>query len=398
MKNVYRGYLRLTNGELDGLWRDGLIVPDANILLNLYRYSDKTRIELLTLFRGLRDRIWLPHQAGLEFHRNRLGLIADESAKYQQMLDTVAELLASLDQTRGHPYVSTGLRKVLAGVQKKLAKEVKLNLQYFAGLHDKDPILDELHELFSSRVGDAPSDADLAVIRKEGEDRYKRQVPPGFEDGKKPEATRYGDLIIWKQILKKAAAEPRPVILVSDDRKEDWLWRVKGRTIGPLPALREEFFATIGKHFHMYESDRFMERAGNFLNRRVERKAIDEAKATREQDLSRSVTEGARIAYRNALLSGTNPGLTSVVPDYYTRLAGLSLPPGIGLGDLSAIGTRLALEQEGRQRLSSILGLGGVGGGIPMPPMPPLPRAASPPPEAEKPSSKDKASEGTQKE
>jgi hypothetical protein len=86
---------------------------------------------------------------------------------------------------------------------------------------------------------------------------------------------------------------------------------INGKTIGPLPALRDEFFSASGKPFHMYEADSFLDHASNFLNRRIERTVIDEAKATREdRDAQRrAINEAVRTAeekLRGLILSSTS--------------------------------------------------------------------------------------------
>jgi PIN domain-containing protein len=224
MRDAYRGYLQFSAEDLDLLWKDALIVPDSNILLNLYRYSETTRSELLKLLVSLRERLWLPNQAGLEFYRNRLTVIFKEASKYQVMLESFSHLLEDLDRTRGHPFVSPELRRDLSSVQERLKGEVAQNVRDLEKLQGTDPILDQLDGLFSGRVGERLSNDEVAGIPKEGEDRYKRRIPPGFQDEKKPDETKYGDLVLWKQVLKKARSEKRSVILVSDDRKEDWWW------------------------------------------------------------------------------------------------------------------------------------------------------------------------------
>ncbi|WP_204277464.1 PIN-like domain-containing protein, partial [Escherichia coli] len=66
----------------------------------------------------------------------------------------------------------------------------------------------------------------LAVLKKEGEDRYAKKIPPGYKDAKKDagEFDKYGDLIIWKDMIGKAKADKRPILFISDDAKEDWWW------------------------------------------------------------------------------------------------------------------------------------------------------------------------------
>ena len=45
MREKFPGYYRPTAEEFDELWRSALIVPDANVLLSLYRLSE-TRYKL----------------------------------------------------------------------------------------------------------------------------------------------------------------------------------------------------------------------------------------------------------------------------------------------------------------------------------------------------------------
>jgi len=56
--------------------RTGLVTPDTNVMLAAYRFERHARDELLAALEKLEDRLWIPHQVALEFHRNRLGVIA----------------------------------------------------------------------------------------------------------------------------------------------------------------------------------------------------------------------------------------------------------------------------------------------------------------------------------
>lgn len=49
MRELFPGYYRKTDAEIKKIWEEGVIVFDANVLLNLYRYSDATRKTLLEL-------------------------------------------------------------------------------------------------------------------------------------------------------------------------------------------------------------------------------------------------------------------------------------------------------------------------------------------------------------
>ena len=100
----------------------------------------------------------------------------------------------------------------------------------------------------------------FATIKKEGDDRYSKKIPPGYKDAKKDsgDLDKFGDLIIWKEMMAKAKADKRPVIFISDDVKEDWWWIHKGRKLGPRPELVEEFKNESGQGFHIYEFSQFL--------------------------------------------------------------------------------------------------------------------------------------------
>jgi hypothetical protein len=46
MREKFSGYYRPTQEEFDKLWQEAILSVDANILLNIYRYSPETRARL----------------------------------------------------------------------------------------------------------------------------------------------------------------------------------------------------------------------------------------------------------------------------------------------------------------------------------------------------------------
>jgi hypothetical protein len=144
--------------------------------------------------------------------------------------------------------------------------------------------LERVLALFSDRVGTQPAPERLASVRKEGEDRYAKRIPPGYKDAKKdaPDSDKYGDLIIWKDLIEKARTAKRPIVFITDDVKEDW-WQIhRGAKIGPRPELLEEFRAQSQQDFHIYE-------LGQFLRVAAERHAS--IAATSSDAIDRSVHE-----------------------------------------------------------------------------------------------------------
>ncbi len=57
--------------------RAGLVVLDTNVLVNLYRFTEQARDDLLGVLKQLDGRLWLPHQVLVEFWRNRDTVLRD---------------------------------------------------------------------------------------------------------------------------------------------------------------------------------------------------------------------------------------------------------------------------------------------------------------------------------
>jgi hypothetical protein len=82
-------YLPPTDDRVRHGMTRGMIVFDTNVLLNLYRFGPNARSELFSAFERVGDRVWLPHQVGLEFHRTRPEVIFGYDAVYRSALDAV---------------------------------------------------------------------------------------------------------------------------------------------------------------------------------------------------------------------------------------------------------------------------------------------------------------------
>ena len=104
--------------------------------------------------------------------------------------------------------------------KKKLRAKIKPKPNLMSG----DPIFDALTELFDGRVGNPYEEEEYQEIYEKGKERYDAKIPPGYMDGSKNQndTDQYGDLVVWLQLLGYAKAEARPVVLVTDDAKEDW--------------------------------------------------------------------------------------------------------------------------------------------------------------------------------
>ncbi|EGY02187.1 hypothetical protein AZA_49093 [Nitrospirillum viridazoti Y2] len=335
MREKFPGWYPKKPEQVAKLWETAIFVPDANVLLHCLRHTTVVRDELLRLFEALGDALWIPYQVGLEFQRNRLdvefgaldaydALIRDQEANIDKARDRLRQL-------RAHPTID--VQKELAALDMFLS-DFKGRMGAARRAHPSaeiDGVLEKLAALLENRIGDKwPADK-LTTLKKEGEDRYSKKIPPGYKDQKKDagEYDKFGDLIIWKDMIAKAKAGKRAVIFISDDAKEDWWWIHRGRKMGPRPELIEEFRAEAGQDFHIYEfsqflrfaADRFPDIRSNVA--KVEESLLADEEARRRQDdaaaaLERGLKQRALEDERDQIvtaLAGTPGGLAAVPGD-----------------------------------------------------------------------------------
>jgi hypothetical protein len=109
MKKTFPGYYPPTEEELSLLWNTCIFVLDANVLLNLYRYTEVTSGELVGILTQISDRLWVPHQAALEYQKERLTVIDQQLKAYDELKESLDkaknQLEVHLNSLRKHPYI-----------------------------------------------------------------------------------------------------------------------------------------------------------------------------------------------------------------------------------------------------------------------------------------------------
>lgn len=253
-------YISYTSEEKNELWKTATFIFDTNIFLNLYRYTRKTRDLMFKAFASFNDRIWMPNHVAHEIMNNRCQVICETNDRYTNitkemdvfMHKCMQELRLSEDD---EDYVD--LKNYIADWIKKNQKSNQLVKTF-----DDDTILNQLLIVFDGKVGKGFSEEELDIIKKDGVYRFSRKTPPGFRDSKKQvdnfDNNAYGDLIVWKEILKYAKDLKKDIIYVTNDKKEDWWYIINGKTVGPRVELRKEFEEETQHKFHMYTMTSFI--------------------------------------------------------------------------------------------------------------------------------------------
>jgi hypothetical protein len=292
MKDLFPGHFKESQENLREVWDSCIFVFDANILLNLYRYSDTTKNKFLRLLEKIKDRVWLPHRAAEEYLNNRLSVIDQQEQSYDSTIKSINSLKSDLDNARQHPFVRKQTMGEVDTVFNTLCEELLRNKKVHTQRISNDEIKESISQIFENRVG-LPFDKEkLEKLIVDGEERYKQKIPPGFKDASKSSESevftekcrKYGDLIVWKQVLERSCEVDKGVVLVTDDKKEDWWERFKGKTVGPRPELVKEFKDNTNNTFHMYQADRFLELARENLGEQVSTEIVEEIREVRRRD------------------------------------------------------------------------------------------------------------------
>lgn len=278
MKETFKSYQIPTEEEFKELWKDCIFVFDANVLLNIYSYTKNLREKFYKILETANNRVWLPHQVGLEFYENRNKRIMEAKESYDATLksfkDTVNKLKSTLnDEKRNSLLPMDEYIKQIDAFYTKITDDIKAEKDKHEHISDrKDIIKEKLEQIFQGKTGEPYNKIELVSIIKEGKERYDKKppIPPGYKDKDKKDDTQYGDLIIWKQMIKYAKEKESNIIFITDDEKEDWWWGKNQNSIKrPCPALLEEMRLEANIFYWQYSSSRFIDYAKSYFSDKV---------------------------------------------------------------------------------------------------------------------------------
>ena len=309
MRNDFPGFYRPSDEEFTDLWNKCIFVLDTNILFNLYRYPKSARDDMFKVLEQISSRLWIPHQVALEFQQGRLGVIAGQAKKFDDVravLDNcIANLSEALEKLQKKRHSELDSKTFPEDIQHRFSnfKEQLGRIQAEQPeVSSTDVLRDQIDRLLSNKVGPPLTAEELSALYVEGKERYEHERPPGYKDLSKEKdkasgkdrpcylvngsevQREFGDLIIWKQLIQYVNShdDVRSLIFVTDEEKEDWWWTVKGKLIGPRPELVQEIKeATHIERFYMYNSESMLQYATEHLGIQIEPTSIEEAQEIR---------------------------------------------------------------------------------------------------------------------
>lgn len=313
MKELFKGFYTPSDTKIKEIWSEDktLFVFDTNVLLNLYSYTETTRNDFFQIVNKISDRVWIPYHVGLEYQRNRLGIIRNEKNVFGNMnsylenieKNIVTNKLQELKLNQRLPELDEKTKELHKNIN-KLLKDFKKEIVKWDKkqpcVRSTDSIRKKIDTFFDKKVGTIPTSQEwLDNIYKEGEERYAKKIPPGYEDEKEKKddddffyselkyIPMYGDLIIWNQIIEKAKSDDiDSLIFITDDAKEDWWYILNSngkKDIGARAELRDEIFRKSNlSSFELLRTTDFMKNGQDYLDLSVHEESIKETKSSFE--------------------------------------------------------------------------------------------------------------------
>lgn len=259
------------------LWESGIIVFDTSALLDFYYMKPDFQEIISNILYCLRKRIWLPMQVVNEYKKNRKSVIEqpikekynDKEIQNNKLVKDLKRYIIKFEEEYYHPYISadklTEIKEAINIIEPKIAEIKTIIAQEYTerkneirAIFQNDKLVDIIEQL---TCGEPFKFSELKEIIKEGELRFANQIPPGYKDYEKIGIHKYGDLIIWKEILRYAKSEKKDVIFISNDVKEDWVIVDKSEEKNkPRRELLTEFEEETGQVIWFYKTADFIEK------------------------------------------------------------------------------------------------------------------------------------------
>lgn len=237
------------------------IVLDTNVILDLARYSLYTSKNILSIFDECNDLIWIPNQVFKEYNKNKNKVFGDLEKRY---LNFEKKLLSISKKSKyefekvlnlSDKYKYFGIKKFSDDLKNKIEefeniiKSYKDNIsaEYSTITSNPHEIKNDIENFIDSldrnkQIGEKIGFKEQLDIIKEGELRYKYKLPPGFEDDKKDGIEKFGDLFLWKEILKLPSQKNVVnIIFITNDKKGDWWSKDTAENLEMRSELLDEF-------------------------------------------------------------------------------------------------------------------------------------------------------------
>ena len=252
--------------------QETIIILDANVLLKAYDYQPEMIDFCLKCLYKIEEYILLPSIVCSEYeshYQEKYGSIKNKYIKMRRKcIEPLNKFNDSIIKVLEHEKDEKQLDEVEdLGIElKKHINAIEEIINDFINKYDNDNSIvlsinneDRIKKFYDNLLKENKllngfSQLEIYKICLEGEKRYSKKIPPGFEDIKKGGLRQYSDFILWKEIIKCSKDNNKNIIFISNDIKKDW--RVR-ETNELLSYLKNEFENETNRTIECYTSKEF---------------------------------------------------------------------------------------------------------------------------------------------
>lgn len=290
----FEGFRSVTEEELQDAVRSWLVALDTNVLLHLYNYQGEALDDFVRVFEALGERLFVPHQVLDEFWRNRTTVLRENKGRHLER-ESIEKAFDSISADLRKWYQRAVSRQgtVPTEVTRELTEAREAVLRCMEDLSEQrsvtadtptqqDPVIGRLEALLRGKVGEPPSGDERAALLDVARRRMQRRIPPGYMDAEKNPDRAAGDYLVWHQVMAESSARAMPVLLVTQDTKEDW-WADRGTgAMRARPELVSELLGFSGQRLIMVRTHDLL-RLGSVIGVDVKDATLVEALEEQEQ-------------------------------------------------------------------------------------------------------------------
>jgi len=304
----YNFFFKISEEIEKEFWEKAIFIFDTSSILEIYYYSEQSREQIFNnLLPTIKDRLWITSHTNYEYLKNRESIIKktfseaysklkkEELTETEKLITSLKNNLTGISQkTKNeeiHPFINKtifnpifksidSLKKEFEVFQMKFNEEVEKREKELKKLEHLDDVYLAVFKHF--KITDDYDFRKIENIINGSSIRFENKIPPGFKDAQgkneKVGIQKFGDLIIWNQIIELAIKLSSPILFVTNDVKEDWWDIEKSSKEKPRPKedLILEFKLKTGKQFWSYSFSQFLYKAKEILKIDITTKTLEE--------------------------------------------------------------------------------------------------------------------------
>lgn len=251
---------------------------DTNVLLGLYDKDYEETTKIIESFKNMNDKIIFSYQVVEEFYRNynsvKEGIISKSERLINEYTKLVKKTIKGIEGLYERNSVSDNemlitfiddFHNKLKDVNNDIGIISEKKASWKKGVkkyYESDIVFEYVKSI--KKVTEKFSFNEELSIYNEGYMRYSLLMPPGYKDISKEKNSNsfddrkriFGDLIIWKDLLRYAKNSEENIIFVTNDNKTDW-WENNGdKRINSL--LLKEFKEYSKSNYYQMNLDDFL--------------------------------------------------------------------------------------------------------------------------------------------